>query len=166
MAIVEVVMRKEASFDDHWGEGWPELKDVEYCLADSKGREQFFAKGRDGGCLIAEGLYGTENLPPQNGLVKVTLYLYMNPSYGIRLQYSKWDGRTRTMDTSHSRGNLRRLNEFVRSFHGTPLSLGLFIPFDQGWKATKEFIETEGELPKSIEWIAGKDLPPNTFPNP
>jgi hypothetical protein len=33
-------------------------------------------------------------------------------------------------------------------------------------QAVKEFIETDGELSKSIEWIANKDLPPNTFPEP
>jgi len=30
----------------------------------------------------------------------------------------------------------------------------------------KEFIETGGQLPKCIEWVANKDLPPNTFPDP
>ena len=34
------------------------------------------------------------------------------------------------------------------------------------WKAVKEFLENEGALPKSIEWIANSDLPPNTFPEP
>jgi hypothetical protein len=32
--------------------------------------------------------------------------------------------------------------------------------------AVKEFIETDGGLPSSIEWIANNDLPPNTFPLP
>jgi hypothetical protein len=35
-----------------------------------------------------------------------------------------------------------------------------------GTEAVKEFIETDGALPKSIEWIANRDLPPNTFPEP
>jgi hypothetical protein len=30
----------------------------------------------------------------------------------------------------------------------------------------KEFMETDGELPKSIAWIANKDLPANTFADP
>jgi hypothetical protein len=33
-------------------------------------------------------------------------------------------------------------------------------------KAVKEFLETDGELPKSIEWVANADLPRNTFPDP
>jgi hypothetical protein len=50
--------------------------------------------------------------------------------------------------------------------HGTPLSVGLFIPFRTAWSAVKEFIETNGELPKSIEWVASGDLPPEAFPDP
>lgn len=42
----------------------------------------------------------------------------------------------------------------------------LFIPFETAWKTVKEFTETEGELPKSIEWVANRDLPPGTFPEP
>jgi hypothetical protein len=30
----------------------------------------------------------------------------------------------------------------------------------------KEFIETDGQLPKCIEWVADNDLPPGTFPDP
>ncbi|OJU25574.1 MAG: hypothetical protein BGN91_10920 [Nitrobacter sp. 62-13] len=65
-----------------------------------------------------------------------------------------------------AKGDLSRLGEFVRSLHGTPLSVGLFVPFPVAWKAVKEFIETDGELPTSIEWIASSDLPPETFPDP
>jgi hypothetical protein len=46
------------------------------------------------------------------------------------------------------------------------LSVGLFIPFPVAWKAVKEFMETDGELPRSIEWIATGDLPAQTFPEP
>ena len=49
------------------------------------------------------------------------------------------------------------------------LSLRLIRPWHQtapSLHALKEFIETDGALPKSIEWIANKDLPPGTFPDP
>jgi hypothetical protein len=47
------------------------------------------------------------------------------------------------------------------------MPVGLYIPFKTAWLAVTEFIETEGQiLPTSIEWIANKDLPPNTFPEP
>lgn len=159
-------MKRESFFDDHWGEGWPDLANIEYCLVDQNGREQFFAKGRDGGCFVAEGLYGTENMPPLTGQVKATLYMHMHPHRGVKLQYSKWDGRIKEKKTYHSKGDLGRLKEFVRSFHGTPLSVGLFISFKDGCRAVKEFIETEGELPQSIAWVDDEDLPPEVFPLP
>ena len=43
---------------------------------------------------------------------------------------------------------------------------GLFIPFPAASKALKEFMETDGQLPKSIEWVSNHDLPANTFPDP
>lgn len=69
-------------------------------------------------------------------------------------------------ETYSSKGDPRRLREWVRTLHNTPLPVGLFIPFKAAWVAVKEFIETEGALPKSIEWVANKDLPPGTFPDP
>jgi hypothetical protein len=61
---------------------------------------------------------------------------------------------------------MSRLKEWVRNLHNDPLPVGLFIPFKRAWLAVKEFIETDGELPKSIEWIANKDLPAGTFSDP
>ena len=98
--------------------------------------------------------------------VNVHLFMFGNPNHGVFLQYSKWDGRIKKKDTYCSKGELNRIREFVRSLHGTPLSVGLFIPFAEAWKAVKEFIETEAELPKSIQWIASRDLPRETFPDP
>ena len=46
------------------------------------------------------------------------------------------------------------------------MPIGLYIPFENAWKAVKEYIVTDGELPKSIEWIANQDLPADTFPDP
>ncbi len=159
-------MRKTAYFDGHWGEGWPDLNNIESCLIDPKRRGQFFASGRDGGSFGVEGLYGTEALTPKTGRVDAHIYMFANPDHGVMLQYSKWDGRIQKKDTYNSKGDLSRLRESVRSFHGTPLSVGLFIPFAAAWNAVKEFIETDGELPKSIEWVASRDLPPSTFPDP
>jgi hypothetical protein len=35
----------------------------------------------------------------------------------------------------------------------------------KAWKTVKEFIETEGDLPTSIDWISNHDLPLGTFPD-
>ena len=159
-------MRKESSFDEHWGDGWPDLANIQACMLDPARRAEFFTKGNDGGSFSAKGLYGTEDLPVRNGRVTAILFLHMNPQHGATLTYTRWDGRIQKKDSYSSKGDLNRLARFVRSFHGMPLSLGLFIPFDDAWSAIKEFIETEGELPKAIEWVADRDLPPGTFPDP
>ena len=96
----------------------------------------------------------------------MTLYLMFNPGLGIHLLYSKWDGRTRTKQSMNSKGDLGRIGEFVKSLHGDPMSVGLFVPFAAASRAVKEFIETDGELPTSIAWIASGDLPPEAFPDP
>ena len=67
---------------------------------------------------------------------------------------------------SHSKGDLSRLGEWVRTLHGDARPIGLYIPFAEAWQAVKEFIESDGELPKSIAWISAEDLPNNTFPDP
>jgi hypothetical protein len=58
---------------------------------------------------------------------------------------------------------LSHLREWVRNLDNDPLPVG---PFKSAWLAVKEFIETDGALPKSIEWVANRDLPPGTFPDP
>jgi hypothetical protein len=60
---------------------------------------------------------------------------------------------------------MTRLKEWVRNLHNDPLPVGLFISFPKAYDAVKECIETDGQLPKCIEWVANKDLPPGTFPD-
>jgi hypothetical protein len=129
------------------------------------GQEWPYRGGNDNWGLGAMGLNGTGHLPPAEQ-VTVDLSMTGNPDLGVTLQYSKWDGRVQRKQTFNSKGDLGRLGEFVRSLHGDPLSVGLFVSFPVAWKAVKEFIETDGGLPTSIEWIASGDLPPETFPDP
>ncbi|RDV02153.1 hypothetical protein [Undibacter mobilis] len=159
-------MLKEGFFDEHWGAGWPNLREIEACMLDPVRREAYFKAGRDGGSFFAKGLHGTEGLTPESGRISSALYLSLSPGLGASLQYNRWDVRQQKLLVFVSRGDLSRLGEFVRSFHGTPLSVGLFISFEDGFRAVKEFIETEGEQPTSIEWIDAETLPPETFPDP
>jgi hypothetical protein len=46
------------------------------------------------------------------------------------------------------------------------MPIGLFVPFDRAWLAVKEFIETDGALSKSIDWIDDADIPDEVFPDP
>ncbi|UZE47603.1 Imm1 family immunity protein [Rhodopseudomonas sp. P2A-2r] len=115
--------------------------------------------------MDVKGLDGTAALPEINQ-VGAALAMVGKPELGVYLAYDKWDGREQKKFNYNARGDLSRLGEFVRSLHDTPLSVGLFIPFPLAWKAVKEFMETDGEIPTSIEWIASKDLPPEAFPVP
>ena len=157
-------MKKRAYFHKFWGPGWPTLQELEPYFLAPPGEEWFHRSGNDSAGFDLEGVDGTGHLQQGKGRVDVRLHLWGNPDHGVLLIYSKWGGGYR--DNFSSRGDLSRLREWVRSTHDTPLPVGLFIPFAEAWKAVKEFIETDGKLPKSIDWIANKDLPPNTFPDP
>ncbi|MBN9147613.1 MULTISPECIES: Imm1 family immunity protein [unclassified Nitrobacter] len=158
-------MKRFFHFDNFASDRWPELSELERFFLAPKGQEWSFQGGNDSWGMDVQGLCGTDGLPREEQ-VNVHFYMTGNPDLGVTLLYDKWDGRIQRKQTYNSKGDLRRLGEFVRSLHGTPLSVGLFVPFPVAWKAVKEFIETDGELPTSIEWIADSDLPPETFPDP
>ncbi len=157
-------MRKVAYIDNHWGPGWPEIASMQRYFIAPPGKQWVFDTANPDGVLILEGVDGTENLPAGKGRIDTHLTMWGDPSLGALLIYSKWGGIYE--QTYSSKGDLIRLREIVLSYHNTPLPVGLFIPFERAWKAVKEFMETDGQLPKSIEWIANNDLPPNAFPDP
>ena len=157
-------MRKDMYFASRRSEGWANPKELERFFLAPPGQQWFFETENDSGGLKAEGADGTEHLEANKGRIDIDLAMWGNPDLGVLLIYSKWGGGLK--QTYSSKGDLSRLRELVRSTHDTPLPVGLFIPFEEAWKAVKEFIETDGKLPRSIEWIANRDLPPNTFPDP
>ena len=141
-------MRKTTYFEPFPDEGWPEPNDLRPYFLAPPGQE--WTEGNDSWGLSAEGLYGTEGLAKFKEQVEVHLSMWGARGLGVLLFYHKYGGGYREMFTS--KGDMSRLREIV--------------PFFEAWKAVKEFIETDGELPKSIEWVANKVLPPNTFPKP
>ena len=157
-------MRKSTYFASSASKGWPHPKELERYFLAPRGHRWFFETRNDSGSLTAEGADGTEHLQEGKGRIDIDLQMWGHPDLGVLLIYSKWGGGLKL--TYSSKGDLRRLREWIRSTHDDPLPVGLFIPFEQAWKAVKEFIETDGQLPKSIEWIANRNLPPNTFPDP
>lgn len=158
-------MRKLTYFDRFDGEGWPDPGELKPYFFAPAGQEWFHTGGNDTAGLSAEGLYGTENEDHIAGhRVDLDLDLYGIPGLGVLLIYHKHGGGYKESYTSKS--DMRRLKEWVRNLHNDPLPVGLFIPFADGYEAVKEFIETDGALPKCIEWVANKDLPPGTFPDP
>ena len=96
--------------------------------------------------------------------IDVRLLMWGVPSLGVLLIYTKRGGGLK--QTYSSKGDLSRLREWVHNLHNTPLPVDLFVPFANAYEAVKGFIETDGQMPKSIDWIANKDLPPDTFPDP
>jgi hypothetical protein len=157
-------MIKECYFDRFDGPGWPQPHELEPYFLAPKGQEWTFETGNDGWGLKVDGLYDTERLSDRER-VTVRLYMTGHPVHGVYLYYRLWDGRVQRSFGYNSKGDLARLYEYVRTMHGDPLPVGLFIPFAEAWKAVKEFIERDGELPTSIAWVANSDLPPNVFPD-
>ncbi len=164
MATVSKGTKKHVYFDGFWGDYWPSLKELEPYFLAPRGKEWFYSQGNDSGHLALQGVDGSEHLPFGRGRIDIDLMMWGNPDHGVLLIYSKRGGGVK-VDFSSKR-DLSRLSEHVYSLHDTALPIGLFIPFAEAWKAVKEFVETEGQLPVSIEWVANRDLPPTTFPPP
>lgn len=152
-------MQRHGAFDDHWGAGWPDPAYVEPFFLDPVARAKFF-KRWDGGSFVVEDL---EVMPGE--LVTVALLLHMNPRYGVKLNYTKSSHRTGQKLALSSKGDLSRLAEFTLSMHETPLSVGLFVPFEAGWNATRHFLRAPSEIPTGVEWVESGKLPPGTFPD-
>jgi hypothetical protein len=157
-------MRKSCYFDSNEIKGWPDARALKPYFFAPTGQEWFHTGGNDGASIEAEGVEGTNDLPQNGGRIDIRLLMWGIPKLGVLLTYTKWGGGFK--ETYSSKGDLGRLRQWVRNLHNTPLPVGLFIPFKTAWLAVKEFIETDGQLPKCIEWVANKDLPPGTFPDP
>jgi hypothetical protein len=157
-------MKKHGYFASRDIKGWPKPQDIAHYFLAPPGRHWFFETGNDTAGFTAEGADGTEHLEPNKGRIDIELEMWGHPTLGVLLIWSKWGGGHKQNYTS--RGDLKRLREFVRTMHNDPMPVGLFVPYEIAWRAVKEFLETDGDLPKSIEWIANHDLPPNTFPDP
>jgi hypothetical protein len=157
-------MKKRAYFASRQIVGWPKPGDIERYFLAPPGQRWFFETGNDSAGFDAQGVDGTESLDANNGRIDVTFDIWGNPDLGALMIWSKRGGGHK--EAYASKGDLSRLRDLVHGMHGTPLPVGLFIPFEIAWSAVKEFLLTDGSLPKSIAWIANSDLPPNTFPDP
>ncbi len=157
-------MKKDIYFDNFFGPGWPSPANLEPYFLAPRGQEWFYTGGNDSGSLRLEGVDGSEHLQRGAGRIDIRLAMWGNPKFGVLLIYSKRGGGYREDYTS--KGDLTRLKQWVRSLHDTPLPVGLFVPFEVAWRAVKEFMETDGKLPTSIEWVKNSELPEGTFPDP
>lgn len=154
-------MKKQAYFHDYAGDGWPDQAYLKPFFIAPRGNEWFYEWGNDSASLYILGIEGTELLPPGIHRKDIVLGMTGNPEHGVMLDYRKSGACG-----YYSKGDQSRLLEHVDSLHGTPMSIGLFVPFRTAWLAVQEFMETNGQLPKSIEWVKDTELPEGTFPDP
>ncbi|HEX3486393.1 MAG TPA: Imm1 family immunity protein [Micropepsaceae bacterium] len=159
-------MRREIYFDRFRQTGWPDLRDLEAFFIAPKGHQWSYRGGNDSWGLSVEGVNGTDHLDiADRRRIDIRLYMTGHPDHGVYLLYDKAGGG-HPRERYNSKGDLSRLNEHIRDLHGTPLPVGLLIPFEKAWLAVKEFMETGGALPKSIEWVEDSKLPDWAFPSP
>jgi hypothetical protein len=152
-------MKKTFAFGPFGDTVWTDPSKIEHFFLDPRQRELLFLDREGGGVFSIEGLEGTEGLSSEAERVNARLYLAMLPQHGATISYHHWDGRIRKKIEFHSKGNLERINEYVRSFQGSPMQLGLFVPYEAAWNAVKEFMEGDGGPPTSIEWVGGASIP-------
>jgi hypothetical protein len=156
-------MRKTGYFASKLIRDWPKPDEIEDYFLAPAGERWFFETGNDGASFTLEGVDGTEHLPAYRGRIDIELMMWAHPTLGVLLNWSKWGGSHKQMYIS--KGDMTRMRDYVRAEHGTPLSVAFFIPFEKAWAAVKEFLESDGALPTSIEWVANNTLPRNTFPD-
>jgi hypothetical protein len=156
-------MKKWTDFRDYEGSGWPDQKWLAPYFLTPAGRQKAFGIGNNHWCVTARGVDGTENLPFDKR-IDIDLHIVGKPELGALLLYdrvSATDGHA-----YYSLGDLKMLRTLVKAKQGSRMPVGLFIPFERALKAVMEFIQTNGALPKCIEWIASTDLPEGSFPEP
>ena len=121
------VMKKQAYFHDYAGDGWPDQAYLKPFFLAPRGNEWFYEWGNDSAGLYILGVEGTELLPPGSHRKDIVLGMTGNPEHGVMLDYRK----SGTYGY-YSKGDQSRLLEHVDLLHGTPMSIGLFIPFRDG----------------------------------
>jgi hypothetical protein len=140
---------------------WEKINDtVEGAIARAE------AEAREARDRLAELARRTEHIPLSDfrRRTRIALGLIGHPQHGVWLEYSKMGQKP--FGARSSKGDMSRLFEWVRDSYDDISSVGLFIPLRAAWPAVKEFIETDGMLPKSIEWVRNKDLPDDVFLDP
>jgi len=157
-------MKKFSDFNSQFREGWPTVEELEPFFLAPPGKAWFDTGGNDGAEFSYEGIEGTEHLEFGDGRIDIRLEMWGNPALGVLLLYSKVGKPNGYMFTS--KGDFSKKGQYTRTLHNDIRPAWLFISFEEAWNAVKEFIETDGALPESIQWVSNKDLEPDTFPVP
>jgi Immunity protein Imm1 len=156
-------MKKVTDFRGYEGPGWPDQQWLTPFFLTPAGRQKVFGIRNNHWCISARGIDGTEGLPFDRR-IDIDLHIIGKPDLGVLVLYDRvsvTDGHS-----YYSLGNPKMLRTLVKAKQGSRMPIGLFIPFEQALPAVMEFIQTNGALPKRIEWIAADDLPEGSFPEP
>ena len=150
-------MQRWTTFDRHYHEGWPNPRELKPYFLAPPGQEWFNHGGNDTAGPVSHRSLRNRERNPSKTRTDLYFEMYGIPGLGVLLIYHKYGGGF--SEAYMSKGDMSRLKGWVRNLHNDALPVGLFIPFKSAWIAVKEFIETDGALPKSIEWVANKELP-------
>ena len=157
-------MRRSIYLPDFDQDGWPASRELEAYFLTRAGQRRAFEIGNDCWGLSVEGVDGTAHMKEYKGRIDINLTIIGSPRHGVLLCHQKWGGRYK--DNYYSKGDLSRLLKWTRTNHGDVMSIGLFIPFEEAWKAIKEFMAQDGALPSGIAWVSNKNIPQEAFPDP
>ena len=154
------------------GAGWPALDSLSHLFLADYNLRWSYEGYNDSWELDIRGLQGTASLPPFGYLgnsgkatqIEAHLSMEGHPLLGVLMEYTRFGGGLD--ECYYSRGKPTLSNPHFRTLHSDLRPAELYIPFSDAWPAVKEFMETDGELPKCIPWITSNDLPDNTFPVP
>lgn len=163
---VKGMVYKRAYFGRFDGRGWPSLDQLRPYFLAPPGRRWFFETGND--CGGFEARSGEPGGDPATRRRQDWCHLCLtgHPTLGVFLNYTRWQANEQRKVNLYSKGDLARLRETVTDLHGTKTPIGLFVPYEIAWQATKQFIASDGEFPGSVEWVASSDLPDDIFPPP
>lgn len=155
---------KRTYFGRFDGRGWPSLDQLRPYFFAPPGRRWFFETGNDSGGFEVRS--GEPSGDPAVRKRQDTSHLCLvgHPTLGVFLNYTRWQANEQRKFNLYSKGDLTRLWETVADLHGTKTPIGLFVPYETAWRATEEFIASNGGLPVSIDWVASSDLPDDAFP--
>jgi hypothetical protein len=151
---------------DYWNADWPRPAMVAPLFLDPKQREWCYWDGGNGGSFKIDGLNGSQAEQDPQRRANASLYIMGDRHHGISLFHRLWDGKSGQARGHHSRGDLSRRLDFVRTRDGDRVSVGLFIPFEMAWLAVEDFMTNDGQLSTRINWVNVDDLPNDTFPEP
>ncbi len=154
-------MKRTSYFNSQRRDTWPTVPEIASYFEPRGGAAWSRPLGNDTASLTLEGVDGTQGLEQYRGRMDISLRLLAHAKYGVFLFYEKSRGARYS-----SKGDMTKVKTYVRTAHDDLRTLAFFIPFEKAWLAVKDFIESNGDLPKSIDWVDMKEIKELAFPEP